>query len=153
MAPSQSDQGPVSPSVSLSHQEASISLLFFSIRGQTEWKPQSQKTNQTDHRDHSSVQLLSRVRLFAIPWIAAHQASLTITNSRSSLRLTSIESVMPSSPQPCLIQWNHEPHHVEPSKTDRSWWRVLTKCGPLEKGNHFNILALRTPWQYEKAKR
>ena len=45
----------------------------------------------------SSVQSLSRVRLFATPWIAACQASLSITNSQSSLRLTSIESVMPSS--------------------------------------------------------
>ena len=45
----------------------------------------------------SSVQSLSRVRLSATPWIAAHQASLYITNSRSSLRLMSIESVMPSS--------------------------------------------------------
>ena len=45
----------------------------------------------------SSVQSLSRVRLFMTPWIAARQASLSITNSRSSLRLTSIESVMPSS--------------------------------------------------------
>ena len=45
----------------------------------------------------SSVQSLSCVRLFATPWIAAHQASPSITNSRSSLRLTSIESVMPSS--------------------------------------------------------
>ena len=45
----------------------------------------------------SSVQLLSHVRPFATPWITAHQASLSITNSRSSLRLTSIESVMPSS--------------------------------------------------------
>ena len=45
----------------------------------------------------SSVQSLSRVRLFAIPWTAAHQASLSISNSRSSLKLTSIESVMPSS--------------------------------------------------------
>ena len=44
-----------------------------------------------------SVQLLSRVRLFATPWTAARQASLSITNSRSLLRLTSIESVMPSS--------------------------------------------------------
>ena len=44
-----------------------------------------------------SVQLLSRVRLFATPWTAAHQASLSITNSQSSPRLTSIESVMPSS--------------------------------------------------------
>ena len=46
---------------------------------------------------NSSVQLLSRVQLFATPWIAARQASLSITNSRSSPRLTSIESVMPSS--------------------------------------------------------
>ena len=45
----------------------------------------------------SSFQSLSRVRLFAIPWITARQASLSITNSRSSLRLTSIESLMPSS--------------------------------------------------------
>ena len=44
----------------------------------------------------SSVQSLSRVRLFATPWIAALQASLFITISRSSLRLMSIESVMPS---------------------------------------------------------
>ena len=44
-----------------------------------------------------SVQLLSRVQLFATPWHAAHQASLSITNSRSLLKLTSIKSVMPSS--------------------------------------------------------
>ena len=43
------------------------------------------------------VQLLSHFQLFATPWIAACQASLFITNSQSSLRLTSIESVMPSS--------------------------------------------------------
>ena len=48
--------------------------------------------------------------------------------------------------QLCLNQWNHEPCHVRPSKMDGSWWRVLTKCGPREKGvtNHFSILALRT---------
>ena len=45
----------------------------------------------------SSVESLSRVWLLATPWIAAHQASLSITNSQSSLRLMSIESVMPSS--------------------------------------------------------
>ena len=44
-----------------------------------------------------SVQSLSRVRLFATPWTTAHQASLSITNCRSSLKLMSIESVMPSS--------------------------------------------------------
>ena len=48
----------------------------------------------------SSVQLLGCVWLFATPWITARQASLSITNSWSSLRLASIESVMPSS---CLI--------------------------------------------------
>ena len=45
----------------------------------------------------SSVQSLSCVQLFATPWTAARQASLSITNSRSSLKLMSIESVMPSS--------------------------------------------------------
>ena len=45
---------------------------------------------------HRSVQLLSRVRLFATPWAAARQVSLSITNSQSLLKLTSIESMMPS---------------------------------------------------------
>ena len=44
----------------------------------------------------SSFQSLSRVRLFATPWTAAHQASQSITNAWSSLKLMSIESVMPS---------------------------------------------------------
>ena len=44
----------------------------------------------------SSVQSLSHVRLFATPWTAACQASLSIANSRSLLKLMSIESVMPS---------------------------------------------------------
>ena len=44
----------------------------------------------------SSVQLFSHVQLFAAPWTAAHQALLSITNSRSLLKLTYIESVMPS---------------------------------------------------------
>ena len=52
--------------------------------------------NITNSTDISSVQSLSCVRLFATPWTTARQASLSITNSRSSLRLTSIESVMPS---------------------------------------------------------
>ena len=45
----------------------------------------------------SSVQSLSCVRLFSTPWIVARQAFLSITNSQSSLKLRSIESVMPSS--------------------------------------------------------
>ena len=97
----------------------------------------------------SSVQSLSHVRLFAIPWIAARQASLSITNSRSSLRLTSIESVMPSghlilcfwtisSVQfSCSVVsdslWPHESQHarprcpsptpgVPPNSRASSWW-------------------------------
>ena len=75
----------------------------------------------------SSAPSLSRVQLFATPWIAARQASLSITNSQSSLRLTSIESVMPSShlilcrpllllpPIPLsisLFQWVNSSHEV-----------------------------------------
>ena len=75
----------------------------------------------------SSVQSLSCVWLFATPWIAARQASLSITNSRSSLRLMSIKSVMPSShlilccpllllppipPSISLFQWVISSHEV-----------------------------------------
>ena len=56
-----------------------------------------QNSHQLSSVQFSSVQSLSRVQLFATPWIAARQASLSITSSRSSLRLMSIESVMPSS--------------------------------------------------------
>ena len=45
----------------------------------------------------SSLQMHSRVQLFATPWTATHQASLSITHSRSLLKLMSIQSVMPSS--------------------------------------------------------
>ena len=58
--------------------------------------PSSSRVLQFSSVQFSSVQLLSHVRLFATPWTAAHQASLSIINSRSLLRLMSIESVMPS---------------------------------------------------------
>ena len=53
--PRPSEQDSVSPSVNLSQQEASISLLSLSIRGQTERKPESQKSKQCDHIDHNLV--------------------------------------------------------------------------------------------------
>ena len=56
-----------------------------------------EKLETKNDNQFSSVQLLSHVRLFVTPWIAARQASLSNTISRSSLRLTSIELVMPSS--------------------------------------------------------
>ena len=65
------------------------------------WRiPRGRKESGMTERLHfhfSSVQSLSRVRLFETPWIAVRQASLSITNSWSSLRLTSIELVMSSS--------------------------------------------------------
>ena len=54
-------------------------------------------TPVADSRQFSSVQSLSLVWLFVTPWIASRQASLSIINSRSSLKLTSIKSVMPYS--------------------------------------------------------
>ena len=55
--------------------------------------PQFESINK---HQFSSIQLLSHVWLFATPWTAARQASLSITNSRSLLKLMSIESVTPS---------------------------------------------------------
>ena len=65
----------------------------------------------------SSVQLLSRVQLFATPWIAARQASLSITNSQSSLRLTSIESVMPSSHLILVVPLSSCPQSLQASES------------------------------------
>ena len=54
------------------------------------------RINSYTNTQTSSVQLLSRIQLFVTPWTAAHQASLSITDSWSLLKLMSIESVMPS---------------------------------------------------------
>ena len=68
-----------------------------------------------------SVQSLSRAHLFATPWTAAHQASLSIINSRILLKLMSIELVMPSSPSPPTF--NLSQHHV---LLPRKWNVVLS---------------------------
>ena len=62
---------------------------FYSLTG---WKLHN--CVNRDRKDVSSLQSLSHVWLFAIPWTAACQASLSIADSRNLLRLTSIESVM-----------------------------------------------------------
>ena len=69
--------------------------------------------------------------------------------------LLSLFGIWSHGPQPCLPQWNYEPCHVGPPKMDGSWWRVLTKRGPLEMGmaNHLMILPLRTPWPAWKSKK
>ena len=77
-------------------------FLFFSFtsRHNVSQKPEARRESMSNVKSKptwGSVQSLSHVRLFVTPWIAAHQASLPITNSRSLLKLMSIESVMPSS--------------------------------------------------------
>ena len=71
--------------------------LKIQITGKSFWEKCPTSTIHLSPSLISSVQSLSHVWLFATPWIAACQASLSITNSRSSLRLMSIESAMPSS--------------------------------------------------------
>ena len=74
------------------------------------------KINVNPTRSHfSSVQSLSRVQLFATPWIAAYQASLSITNSRSLLKLMPIESVMPSSHLISVIPFSSCPQSLPAS--------------------------------------
>ena len=69
-------------------------LMNFSMH----WLQWKQVLNDKTPEDQfSSVQLLSRVQLFATPWIAARQASLSITNSQSPPKSMSVVSVMPSS--------------------------------------------------------
>ena len=65
-----------------------------------------------------SVQSLSHVWLFATPWTAAHQASLSITNSRSLLKLMSIKSVMPSNHLSSVIPFSS---HLQSFPSSRSY--------------------------------
>ena len=71
-------------------------LFFFDLTG-CSWHWHTCFMHFDPYIHFSSVQSLSNVRLFATPWITARQASLSIINSQSSLRFTSIELVMPSS--------------------------------------------------------
>ena len=70
-----------------------LASLGFSSNSFIKWR---QKQLPLKIVQFTSVQLLSRVRLFVTPWTEARQASLTITNSRSLLKLMSIKLVMPS---------------------------------------------------------
>ena len=65
----------------------------------------------------SSVQSLSHVWLFATPWITARQASLSITNSRSSLQLMSIKSVMPSAISSSVVPFSSCPQSLPASES------------------------------------
>ena len=102
----------------------------------------------------SSVQSLSRVRLFATPWIAALQVSLSITNSQSLLKLMSIESVMPSSHlilcRPLLLLPSIFPSiRVFPNKSALcmrwpKYWGFSFSISPSNK--HPGLISFRMDW-------
>ena len=84
----------------MAESEEKLKILLMKVKVESEkvgLRLNIQKTKIMASGPISSVQFLSHVRLFATPWIAACQASLSITNSQSSPKSTSIESVMPSS--------------------------------------------------------
>ena len=102
-----------------------------------------------------SLQSLSCVQLFVTPWTAACQASLSITNSRSSCRFMSIESVMPSShlilchsllppaanpsQHQSLFQWVNSSHEVAKVLLDSIFKsRDITDKGPSNQSYHFS---------------
>ena len=97
----------------------------------------------TDDESFSSVQLLSRVWLFAALWIAARQASLSITNSRISLRLMSIKSVMPSSHLilccPLLLLLP-----ISPSIRWPKYWSFSFSISPSKE--HPGLISFRMDW-------
>ena len=87
----------------------------------------------------------SHIHIQSLPSGSFHKL-LILIHQRADRMKTTITGNWPNwshEPQPCLAHWNYEPCRVGPPKTDGSWWRVLTKCGPLEKGmaNHFSTLA------------
>ena len=82
---------------SMNRSPSGSSILGISQARILEWVVISYSKGCSVRTLFSSVQLLSRVQLFVTPWIAVHQVSLSITNSRSLPKLMSIELVMPSS--------------------------------------------------------
>ena len=83
--------------------DTSVSRLWELVMDREVWQAEVHRVTKSQtllssgcYIQFSSVQSLSHVQLFATPWTAALQASLSITNFRSLLKLMSIESVMPS---------------------------------------------------------
>ena len=113
--------------------------LLYLVRGHCDSRPSVGDSQHTYViTQFNSVQLLSHVRLFATPWTAADQASLSITNSRSLLKCMSVESVMPSNHlilcHPLLL-----PPSIFPSIRDFSDESVLCIRWPKYWSFSFNI--------------
>ena len=83
----------------------SCRLLYF-LKSQCHKRAKTGDYPRLREIQFSSVQSLSCIWLFAAPWTAAHQASLSITNSRSSLKLMSIESVMPPTSSSSVVPFS-----------------------------------------------
>ena len=123
-------------------------------QGKTAWKQGQIGDSTIIVRDFSSVQLLSRVRLFATPWTAARQASLSITNSRSPPKPMSIESLMPSNhlilwrpllPPPSIfpsirVFSNESALHIRWPK----YWSFNFKISPTNE--HPGLISFRMDW-------
>ena len=96
----------------------------------------------------SSVQSLSCVRLFVTPWIAARQASLSITNSRSLPKLMSIESVMPSNYSSSVVPFSshHQsfPEWVSSSHQVGKYWSFSFSISPFSE--HSGLISFRMDW-------
>ena len=97
--------------------------------------------------------LFSRVQLFVTPWTAAHQASLSITNSQSLLKLMSIESVMPSSHfifcHPLLLPSIFPSIRVFSSESALrtrwpKYWSFSFKISPSNE--HLGLISFRMDW-------
>ena len=108
------------------------------------------------HMSVSSVQSLSHVWLFATPWITACQVSLSITISWNSLRLTSIESVMPSSHlilgRPLLLLPPIPPSirvfSIESTLCIR-WPKCWSFCFSINPSNEYSgLISFRMDWLY-----
>ena len=102
----------------------------------------------------SSVQLLSHVQLFTTPWTAAHQASLSITNSWSLLKLMSIELVMPSNHfilcHPLLLQPSIFPNirvFSNESVLQMRWPKIGSFSFSISPSNeHPGLISFRMDW-------
>ena len=101
----------------------------------------------------SSVQLLSHVQLFGTPWTAAHQASLSITNSRNLPKLMSIELVMPSNHlilcRPLLLPLSIFPSiRVFSNESALRWWpKYWSFSFNISPSNeHPGLISFRMDW-------
>ena len=80
----------------ITRDENSLVMPWRKPHAPVSWDPWNHRCSDIHHRSFVSVPSLSRVQLFVTPWTAAHQAFLSITNSQSSPKFMSTESVMPS---------------------------------------------------------